>query len=326
MPPPARLPVIVLTGFLGSGKTTLLNHLLRQWPDSAVLINEFGAMPVDQRLLEQHNIPVSVLAGGCLCCQLRDALAPTLKNLWMAWNGQTPKPFNRLIIESSGVASPEPVLDVLLRDSWLARRLSLQAVVTTLAAPSAAAQLDRFPEAMAQAAWADVLVLTHTDLADAASLELLASKLAGIAPDTPRLNACFGQIEAEDWLASVPSALRRVPTGTALPDHGFHDLALRLDAPIPWPRLDRILRDLIKRYSARLVRIKGVIHLPDELRPWVVQFTQGRLSPPVALNPGPADDGTGRLIFITDGKIEGLAEDLMEAIRNSGKSKALELG
>ena len=109
-----QIPVIVISGFLGSGKTTLLNSLLHHFPKSAVIINEFGTIPIDQDLLQKHHAPKATLVGGCLCCQTRDALMPMLKNLRMAWESQTEKPFDYVIIETSGVANPEPVLDILL--------------------------------------------------------------------------------------------------------------------------------------------------------------------------------------------------------------------
>jgi G3E family GTPase len=175
---PSKLPVILLTGLLGSGKTTLLNRLLNHWSDSAVLINEYGAEPIDRRLVEQHCIPITSLGGGCLCCQIRGALVPTLKNLWMEWNAQ--KNFQRLIIEANSTASPESVLDVLLRERWLSARLHVQSVVCTLAVPTAGEQLNRFPEAWAQSTWADVLVLTQADLADADELAHLQARLVTV--------------------------------------------------------------------------------------------------------------------------------------------------
>jgi G3E family GTPase len=153
MTTPSKIPVIVLTGFLGSGKTTLLNRLLTDGIKTAVIINEFGSTPVDQDLLQDQAISMTVLSGGCLCCQIKGALAPTLKNLWMAWNGAAEKSFDRLIIETSGIASPEPILDTLLREPWIAKRYALRQVVATLAIPSARDQLDRHAEARAQVVW-----------------------------------------------------------------------------------------------------------------------------------------------------------------------------
>lgn len=309
--PPPKLPVLVLTGFLGSGKTTLLNRLIEHWPRSAVLINEFGATPVDQRLLGRSDIALNVLAGGCLCCQVQGALAPTLKNLWMAWNRQ--KSFERLIIEASGVASPEPVLDVLLRERWLAPRLFMQGVATTLAAPSALEQLARFPEAMAQAVWADALVLTQTDLADAQTLSRLEAKLQASLPATPRMLARRGELDPEALLEAAGRRLRRVPTGAEPPGHSFHSVSLRLEQPLAWPRLDAVLGGLLKR--PKVLRAKGVVYLAGE--PVAVQGAHGHLHPPLPLPPRDADDGIGRLVLITDGEIDGLAEEIAAALREA---------
>ena len=310
-----KLPVLVLAGFLGSGKTSLLNGLLKSWPRSAVLINEFGAVPVDQRLVEQHTISMTVLGGGCLCCQMRGALVPTLKNLWMAWNAQ-PR-FDRLIIEASGVASPEPVLDALLRERWLATRLNLQGIITTVAVPRGEEQLARFPEAMAQVVWADTLVLTQADVADADCLRSLEARLAAVAPDTPRLRAEFGAIETERLLAHAPARFRRIPGGAALPSHGFHSISLRLESPVPWPRLESLLTTRLEDPGSRLVRVKGLIYLPGSTRPVALHAAAGRLHPPTPLAPRASDDGIGRLVFITDGPADGLAEEMLIALHEA---------
>ena len=324
---PAKLPVLVLTGFLGSGKTTLLNGLLRQWPRSAVLINEFGAMPLDHELIERQKTSLSVLSGGCLCCQLRDSLPPTLKNLWMAWNGRGGEMFDRLIIETSGVASPEPVIDALLRERWLAPRLDLQGIIATLAAPAAEAQLARFAEAQAQVAWADKLVVTQTDLAAPGQIERLEARLDGIAPCTPRMRAIHGALDYLNLLSGSQSAQSDLAPGSlATPDHGFNSLSLMLDAPIAWPRLKAVLKILLARHGERLVRVKGIVYVKNRPRPLIVQASAGRLHPAVELPPRPRDDARGRLVFITDGLINELAEELMEAIRGSAKSAKLTSG
>ena len=152
-----RIPVFIISGFLGSGKTTLLNRLLSHAPKSAVIINEFGTTPIDQQLLREHKVPLSTLVGGCLCCQVIGSLTPLLKNLRMAWDSGN-KPFERVIIETSGVANPEPVLDILLRERWLAKRYSLQGVIATVSAIMDDAHFGYFPEAQAQIAWADTVV------------------------------------------------------------------------------------------------------------------------------------------------------------------------
>ena len=308
-----RLPVIILTGFLGSGKTTLLNRLLQRWPRSALIINEFGTMPIDQQLIKQQDIPMAVLSGGCLCCQIKGTLAPTLKNLWMARNqAKTPK-FERVIIETSGVASPEPVLDTLLHERWLSSRYQLQGIIATLASPSAEEHLARFAEAQAQIAWADKLVLTHTDLASAEQIASLETRLEALAPATPRFRALCGDIDPDTLLTDT--GLRRIPNSANLPDHGFHSLSLLLEAPIPWLRLKTSLETLLERYASVLVRVKGVVYLPEQAESVIVQGAAGRLYPPIALPTRMPDDNRGRLVFITAGNPGCLVEELMETIR-----------
>lgn len=308
-----RLPILILTGFLGSGKTTLLNRLLRDWPKSAVLINEFGATPVDQRLVEQEGIPLMTLSGGCLCCQVRGSLAPVLRNIRLGWGKPGAPEFDRVILETSGVASPEPVLDTLLRDRWLARNYQLLGVVATLAAPSALEQLERFPEAMAQAAWADTLVLTHTDLADAATLARLESRLDALAPAASRLRAVRGELDPALLLAHVNAGYRRAPDGIDRPDHGFRSVSVHLEAPVAWARLSETLEGLLRRHPA-LVRVKGVVQLTSAFNPVAVHGAAGRLYPPVELPARADDDQRGRLVFIAAGAAATLAEEVRSAL------------
>lgn len=317
-----KLPVLVLAGFLGSGKTTLLNGLLRLWPRSAALINEFGKTPLDHRFVEERGIPTIAMAGGCLCCQVRGALAPTLKNLWMAW--QADKPFDRLIVESSGAATPAPVLEAMLQDRWLARRLSLTGVATTVAAPDAAEYLRRYPEAAAQAICADVLALTQTDLASPEQLAALHDKLTEIAPQTPRLTVTRGNVEPAEWLARFSSPVSRAKLEGEHPEHAFASLTLRLTAPLPWPRLRTALEELLNRRSDILVRVKGVAYFPGDPKPWAVQIAGGRLAPPTALAFMPGEDGIGRLTFIVRGSIDVLAAELLAVLRDGAAQIACE--
>ncbi|MDD1623012.1 MAG: GTP-binding protein [Methylococcaceae bacterium] len=325
MNPPAPLPVIVLTGFLGSGKTTLLNRLLAEGPRTAVIINEFGGTPVDQQLIERQGMPMTVLAGGCLCCQIKGALAPTLRNLWMAWQRAEPKPFERMIIEASGIASPEPILDTLLRDRWLASRYRLERIITTLAIPSAINQLDSFAEARAQVVWADTLLLTHDDLADADQKHELAEHLRVIAPATPQTTALLGQYDAAPLLSGTSPALRRLPNGDPTPQHGFQSLSLHLEHPQSWPRLQTALQGLLDRHPLDLLRIKGVVYLSDRNEPVVIQAADKRLYPPASLPARAFDDQRSRLVFITRDSAEALAEDLHDAFGSSISKNAIRL-
>lgn len=313
-----RIPVIVLSGFLGSGKTTLLNHILSQMPRSAVIINEFGTTPIDQQLLRDHNIPLSMLSGGCLCCQVRDALAPVLKNLRMAWENASEKPFDRIIIETSGVANPEPVLDVLLRQSWLSGRYNLQGVIATISALQGSDNLSRFPDTHAQIAWADTIAITHTDLADVEQIQLLERQLRCLSPTANQIYAVNGKVEPYRLMPHWPN-FRRLRTEAVpdLPDHGFHSVTLQLEQPVASERLEPILRNLMEKYGDRLLRLKGFIFDPEFDHPLLIQGSVGILYPPAHLPPRASDDFISRLVFIMDGPVNGLADDMMQQLRLS---------
>jgi G3E family GTPase len=318
-----KIPVLVLTGFLGSGKTTLLNTLLKQLPKSAVIINEFGSIPIDQQLLRDDNILVSTLSGGCLCCQVRDALAPVLKNLRVAWENKTDKPFDRIIIETSGLANPESVLDVLLRQNWISQRYSLQAVISTISALQGSDNLSRFPDAHAQIAWADTVVITHTDLADVEQIQLLEKQIKRLSPTAHQVFAIRGQIALDQLMPPLPK-FRPLWTEVMadLPDHGFNSVSLQIGQPLSWEFLEPILTNLVDQYGKQLVRLKGLIFDPAFDHPLLVQGSTGILHPPAHLPARASDDFISRLVFIMAGPVNDLANDVMQQINISPQSNS----
>ncbi len=195
--PSERLPVTVLTGFLGSGKTTLLKHLIArpELADTAVVINEFGEVGLDHLLVDAAREDTVLLASGCLCCTVRGDLVDSLKRLLKrSGRGELPA-FRRIVIETTGLADPAPIIHTLMTDPLLADRFRLDGIVATIDAVNAADQLDREAEPVKQAAMADRIVLTKTDLAAAETVAALTARLRRLNPAAPVLTADHGRID-----------------------------------------------------------------------------------------------------------------------------------
>jgi len=330
----ALLPVTLLTGFLGSGKTTVLNHLLRHLPLTAVVMNEFGEIGLDHQLLEESRGPLALLSGGCVCCQIQGTLAPTLKNLFMARASGKLPPYERIIIETTGIADPAPILDTLLSERWLAARHKLDGVVTTVDAVFGAQQLEAHFEAARQVAVADRLLLTKTDLATPEQVGALKTRLADLNPAAPVHTVLDGVIDPAlvthlglfnpldkhpdvlKWLAHQ----RYKPAGRSLlggkAKTGAHDARIRafslsFDEPLEWHGVLSALEMLQAFRSQNLLRMKALVNVKGQPNPVVLHAVQHMLYPPAELPAWPDDDRRSRFVFITSDLDEAFVAKLL---------------
>jgi G3E family GTPase len=301
VPEPETLPTTLLTGFLGSGKTTLLRRALVSpaLADTAVIINEIGEIAIDHHLVDFVEGNVLELPGGCLCCAVREDLARTLRGLIERRDAGEIRRFRRIVIETTGLADPAPILFTLGTDPMLDHCLRLAAVVTLVDAVSGAATLDRFAEAGRQAALADLLVITKTDLAPLGPD--LVRRLDRINGRAERLLAA----EAADAGAVLFGAPLRAtaPVMPAEPvtahTHGIDTFGVMLGGEISRLDFARALGGLARERGSDLLRVKGIVRFADRPeQPAVVHAAQHALFAPEWLDAWPDGDRRSRLVFV----------------------------
>lgn len=336
--PEHALPVFLLTGFLGSGKTTLLNYLLGH-PDmdqAAVLINEFGDVGLDHLIVRELDKDVVLLKSGCICCTVQGQLVDGLKELYLKRAaGQIPH-FQRIVIETTGLADPLPIINCIMRDPLFKRIYTVDTVVTTVDGVFGQAQLDRQEEAVRQAAIADHILITKSDLVDAASVDDLRLRLQRVNPGARIIFAHFGQVSpatlfgdaffdiqrksidiqqslAEDGVSSQHhdhhfSGLPAHKTHSR--DHDDHLNVNRHDAhissfcltivrPLRWETFNEWYGELAEKKGDHLLRVKGILNVVGEARPLFLHCVQSVVHEPTPLPSWPDDDRTSRIVFIT---------------------------
>jgi G3E family GTPase len=306
------IPVAVLTGFLGAGKTTLLRRLLRdsRYADSAVVINEFGEIPLDHELVAAGDETFLSVATGCLCCVVRTDLTETLTALARRREaGEVPR-YARVIIETSGLADPAPVLNALMLDEAMAATHRLQAVVTLVDAALGTTTLDRHPEARRQAMLADRLLLTKPDLAPQGTAALEA-RLRALNAAAPIRTATQGEVPPE-WLfaegrhAADPASLAAWldAAGTAARhSEGVAAILLEREAPIPALALTLWMQALAEHAGTRLLRLKGLVAIAEAGadRPVAIHAVQHVVHPLEPLDCWPSADRRSRVVLIGQG-------------------------
>ena len=320
------IPVSVLTGYLGSGKTTLLQRLLDSpaGAGAAVLINEFGEIGLDHLLVRPMSGPAVVLQNGCICCTVRSDLRSGLRDLIDARDkGEIPA-FDRILVETTGLADPVPIVQTLVTDPMLRHQMHLANLISTVDGRNAMSQLSSYREAMRQVALSDRLALTKGDLCEEEGIASLRTKLYELNPtatlvDTRHCNDIWKALlgtDADDVFQGYQRTIERLSVheaglnsnvaragseGASRHDHTIRSFAVRTDRTIDWTAFAVWLSALVHRHGSKLLRVKGLLNVQGADGPLVLNAVQSFVHPPVHLHEWPTEDHSSRLIFIVDG-------------------------
>ena len=326
------IPVNVLTGALGSGKTTLLKALLRapRLTGTMVLVNELGEVGIDHHLVEHASESTLLLENGCLCCAMRDDLKTALKDLHSRRDrGEIPR-YERVVVETTGIADPVPIAYTLLADPVLQHHYRLGNVVTVVDVVNAPSQLDRFEESVRQVALADRLVVSKLDIAGPGALEALRQRISAFNPDAPIFAAASPDLDPVDLLISDihdrQSKSREVERWTraardaAVPSGG-HDphrseiaaTCFTFDAALDWTAFGVWMSMLLHRHGDRVLRLKGLLNVAGVPGPVLVNGVQHLVHPPAHLDRWPDGDRRSRIVVISSGLDRELIERSLHA-------------
>jgi G3E family GTPase len=317
---PSVVPLSIITGFLGSGKTTLLRSLITQpgMANSALIINEFGEVGLDHLLVESSFDNILMLDNGCVCCSIRGDLIDTIGDLFAKEKAGEIPAFARILIETTGLADPGPVVRDLAEAMSLRGRCSLRRVVVTVDGVLGPAQLRDAPEVGAQIAQADLCLITKADIAGRNEVNLLLADLRSINPDLDIRSVSHGDVDAaivfaddetSDTLprATVPGHDAHAHDGNihdASAHHhhsGIESWSLRLDRPLAWARLRDWMAMVYSLRAAHILRMKGVFWLAESDKPVVMHGVAGLVSTPTMLDRWPDGLQESRIVFITRG-------------------------
>ena len=333
-----KIPITVITGFLGSGKTTLISQLVRH-PDMrrvALVINEVGEIGIDHDLVTMSSENISLLANGCICCSVRTDMQETLRDLFAKRRVGEIFDFDRVIIETTGLADPAPVLQTLVSDSLLEAQFRLDGVATLVDAVNAYQLLKEIPEAVKQVAIADQLFLTKTDLATPEMIHQITTELQALNPQAPIEQVLNGNLEPQKLMniglgsskvnSSSQSFLSGLDTfnegeadkhqekylGEFRRHSGINTLSLRFDEPFTWKAFSSALELLTGLRGNDLLRVKGIVNVEGD--PVVIQGVQHIFHPQVKLDRWPSQDHTSRIVFITRNMSKEMIMNLFKAV------------
>jgi G3E family GTPase len=319
-----RIPVTVVTGFLGAGKTTLVRAFLAspQGRGTAVIVNEFGAVGIDDALVRASAEATVLLGNGCPCCVTRSDLQVALRRLVAERDRGLLPTFGRIVIETSGLADPGPILQTFATDRALGAEFHAEVAVAVIDAVTGAATLDWSPEARKQGMLADRLVVTKTDLADPAATARLRERLVALNPRASIDVAVNGALDPRCLIEeSAAKPARNGFAAEAVHSDGIVSFVLTGTAAIEWTPFARAMETLIALRGRDLLRVKGFLDVAGCRGPVLVQFVQHLAHPPVELQAWPDGERSSRLVFITRGLGEAPVRALFDAVRGlSGPS------
>ncbi|MBC26951.1 MAG: GTP-binding protein [Rhodospirillaceae bacterium] len=348
-----KKPITIITGFLGSGKTSVLNHLLsdENFADTAVIINEFGEVGIDHLLVDTsfEEDEIVVMQSGCICCTIRGDLVDTLADLEARnKNGDLP-PFKRVLVETTGLADPAPILQTVMSDPLLVDKYCLGGVVATVDAVNGRGTFETYPEAIKQAAVSDRLLLTKTDITDNKTVANMEKHLVLLNPNAPVEHVVNGSVSPErifglglydvggktesvtEWLSEANEIIH---------EHEHHNhsqsnedqklnrhtsdiitFCLTRSEPLPWEGVKAWLESIVSLCGENLLRVKGVINIAEYDAPVVIHGVQHVFHPPIRLNAWPDKDHSTRIVFITRNISEkGLEKSLTTFCLNNQNS------
>lgn len=319
-----RIPLTVLTGFLGAGKTTLLRDALSraELTDTAVIINELGEVSIDHLIVRSVNDRVAVLGSGCVCCALLDELSTTLVDLLeRAARGEVPAP-RRVIVETTGMADPSPIVTTLSDDPRVSERFRLDGVLTVVDAEHGAAQLARHPEARQQVIAADHVVINKVDRADEAQITALEESVRALNPLATTDRATQGALSPARWTGALRRPLRHADLAAltlqrpaARHSQSVRSFAIELDGPVRWTSFSLWLSLLTQMNGEGLLRFKALLHVKGEGLPVVVHAVGHVVYPAEMLAAWPDEGRQTRMVFIAQGWTDAFFAQVRDAAR-----------
>jgi G3E family GTPase len=311
----ARIPVTLVTGFLGAGKTTLIRRFLvsPQGQGTAVIVNEFGAVGIDDALVREAAEQTILLGNGCVCCITRTDLQLALRQLVIDRERGLVPSFARVVIETSGLADPGPILQTFSTDRALGGEFHIDVMLAVVDAMNGEATLKNAAEARKQVILADRLVISKSDLAGAVGLDALRRHLRKLNPRAAIDIAVGGALDPDRFIAPA-TAERSGFIAEAEHSDGISSFVLERQQPVEWPAFSRAMETLIALRGAELLRVKGILNVAGCHGPVVVQYVQHLAHPPVELQSWPDQNRDSRVVFITRNIQEAQIRDLFAAV------------